>query len=129
MEEILVVIIQVVLEVGLQIFGSIGLDFATSSRGNSPTTEEEGCGWLLAFGVAGGVCGGLSLIPYPKALLPWAGLRIANLIAAPLLAGELSSLAVRYVFTQRSWDPRHHFWRGFWFAMCFGLIRFTYIHR
>jgi hypothetical protein len=78
------------------------------------------------FALFGGICGGLSLIPYPNALLPNAGLRIANLVAAPLLAGAVSALVAKY-WTGRDWNPAHHFWRGFWFAMLFGVVRFAYI--
>jgi hypothetical protein len=120
-EEIIAFVFQFLLEVVLQIFGSLGLDFASSRRDQK---DEGGCGWLGVFALFGGICGGLSLIPYPNALLPNAGLRIANLIAAPLLAGAVSALVANY-WTGR--DAAHHFWRGFWFAMLFGVVRFAYI--
>jgi hypothetical protein len=122
-EEILGFIIQLVIEVLVQIFGALGLDVASSRRGRG---EEGGCGWLAVFAFFGGVCGGLSLIPYPAPLLPNAGLRIANLIVAPLLAGGVSALAAN-LWAGRGWNPAHHFWRGFWFAMLFGLVRFAYV--
>jgi hypothetical protein len=81
MEEIVALLIQLVLEVGLQLLGSIGFDFATETRrtrGDGP--NDDGCGWLIAFAVFGGICGGISLIFAPKLLLPKLGLRIANLV-------------------------------------------------
>lgn len=132
MEEILALVIQLVLEVGLQIFGSLGFDFATESRRNRKGEEdksEDGFGWLLAFAVFGGICGGLSLIFAPKLILPKLGLRIANLVVSPLVAGGLSYLVARYVWSARGSSPTHHFWRAFCFALAFGLVRFAYAHR
>jgi len=133
MEEIVALLIQLVLEVGLQIFGSLGFDWATESRRDrkkdGETQEHDGCGWLVAFAVFGAICGGLSLVFAPKLLLPNVGLRVANLILAPLLAGGLSYLVAAFVWTARGQNPQHHFWRGFWFALLFGLVRFAYAHR
>ena len=127
MEEVIGLVIQFVLEVGLQLFGTIGIDAATSHRRSEK--EEAGCGWLVAFAFFGAIFGGLSLIFAPKLLLPTLALRIANLILAPLVAGGLSYLVARHVWTSRGWEPSHHFWRGFWFALAFGLVRFAYAHR
>src|SRR5204863_162112 len=65
-------------------------------------------------------------IPIPKILLPTLGLRIANLVAAPLAAGGLSYLVAVYVWAPRGQSAGHHFWRGFWFALAFGVVRFAY---
>ena len=133
MEEIVALLIQLVLEVGLQIFGSIGFDFATESRRtkgkHGQVADDDGCGWLFTFAVFGGICGGLSLIFAPKLILPSLGLRLANLLAAPLLAGGLSYLVAAHIWAARGQSPRHHFWRGFCFALAFGLVRFAYAHR
>src|SRR6478672_4958116 len=100
MEEIVALLIQIVLEVGLQLFGSIGFDFATESRrtkdGKGEVKDEDGCGWLFAFAVFGGICGGLSLIFAPKLMLPNLGLRLANLMVSPLVAGGLSYLVAAF---------------------------------
>ena len=133
MEEIVALLIQFLLEVGLQLFGSIGFDFATESRRKhgkeGETRNHDGCGWLVAFAVLGAICGGLSLIFAPKLLLPNVGLRVANLVVSPLVAGGLSYLVARHVWAARGQSPQHHFWRGFWFALAFGLVRFAYAHR
>ena len=130
MEEIVALLIQFVLEVGLQLFGSLGFDFATESRRKEAkqgeTQEQDGCGWLFAFAVFGAICGGLSLIFAPKLMLPNLGLRIANLVLSPLVAGGLSYLVARYAWAARGASPQHHFWRGCWFALAFGLVRFAY---
>jgi hypothetical protein len=136
MEEIVALLIQFVLEVGLQIFGSIGFDFATESRRkhgkdgkDGETRDQDGCGWLVLFAVFGAICGGLSLIFAPKLLLPNVGLRVANLVLAPFVAGGLSYLVAAFVWSARGQSPQHHFWRGFWFALAFGLVRFAYAGR
>ena len=133
MEEIVALLIQFLLEVGLQLFGSIGFDFATESRRakneKGETKDSDGCGWLFAFAVFGGICGGISLIFAPKLMLPNLGLRVANLVVSPLIAGGLSYLVAAFVWAARGKSPQHHFWRGFWFALAFGLVRFAYAHR
>lgn len=131
MEELVALLIQLVLEVGLQLFGSLGFDFATESRRSKKsehgeTQEHDGCGWHVAFAVFGGICGGLSLIFAPKLLLPNIGFRVANLLAAPFVAGGVSYLVARHVWAPQGQSPGHHFWRGFWFALVFGLVRFAY---
>jgi hypothetical protein len=124
-EEIISFIVQVVLEVGLQLFGSLGLDVTTTPRGD----RKGGCGLYLAFGVFGAVCGGISLIFAPDAIIPDSTLRIANLFVAPVVAGWLSYVVARYLWSGRGEEAGEHFWRGFWFAMFFGLVRFAYINR
>jgi hypothetical protein len=127
-EELVAVIIQVVVEVVLQLFGAVSIDWATGASGRKDDREEAGCAWLFIFALAGGACGGLSLLLVPKLILPTLGLRIANLVVAPLAAGWLSYLVARHVWAAGQWSPRHHFWRGFAFALAFGIIRFAYIH-
>ncbi|MFM8271027.1 MAG: hypothetical protein ACKODX_01710 [Gemmata sp.] len=132
MEEVLALVIQLLLEVGLQLFGSLGFDLATESRRarrGPGDADGDGCGWLVAFATFGGICGGCSLVLAPKLLLPNLGLRLTNLFAAPLIAGGLSYLVARYVWSARGASPRHHFWRGVCFAFLFGLVRFAYAHR
>ena len=133
MEEIVALLIQLVLEVGLQIFGSIGFDFATESRRkhgkDGETQDHDGCGWLVVFAVFGAICGGISLIFAPNLLLPNLGLRVANLVVAPILAGGVSYLVAAFVWAPRGQSAAHHGWRGFWFALAFGLVRFAYAGR
>jgi hypothetical protein len=126
-EEIVALLIQVVVEVGLQLLGGIGVDFLTAARSRDDR-DRDGCGWLVLFAAIGAVCGGLSLLVVPNLFLPNLGLRIANLIVAPVLAGALSYLVARRLWTSRKGEPAHHFWRGFSFALAFGLVRFAYAH-
>jgi hypothetical protein len=133
-EEVLAIALQLVLEIGLQLFGSLGFDAATETaqrkRGTSGEVEEhDGCGWLLLFALFSGACGGLSLLFAPKLLLPNLALRLANLAAAPLVAGGISYAFAKFVWAPRGPSAGHHFWRGFWFALVFGLVRFAYAGR
>ena len=108
---------------------AVGIDWATGSSGRRADKEEAGCGWLFTFALLGAACGGLSLVLVPKLVLPTLGLRVANLVVAPLAAGGLSYLIARHVWAAGQWPPRHHFWRGFCFALAFGIVRFAYAHR
>ncbi len=131
MEEVAAFVFQVLIEVGLQLLGGLGVDWATTRREGS---LEEGCsgpGWFALFG---GLCGGLSLVFVPNLLLPNLTLRLLNLALAPLLAGWLSYLVAANLWATRRnrsapGRPRQHFWRGFWFALAFGAVRFAYAHR
>lgn len=131
MEEVLAFLLQLLFEVGLQLFGGLGVDVATETarreRGKrGETVEEEGCGWLLMFGAVGGACGGISLLVAPNLVLPNVGLRVANLVLAPLIAGGLSYVFATFLFTAKGQNASHHFWRGLSFALVFGLVRFAF---
>ena len=103
MEELVALIIQVVVEVGLQLFGAVGIDWATGASDKKGDKEEAGCGWLFIFALLGAACGGLSLVLVPKLVLPTLGLRIANLVVAPLAAGGLSYLVARLRYAVPQW--------------------------
>lgn len=129
MEEIFAIVLQVLIEVGIQFFGGIGIDLAATSGKGEGDRDQDGCGWLAIFGVFGAICGGLSLLVMPNALLPNFPLRLANLVISPFLAGGLSYLIAANVWSRDRRDPRHHFWRGFCFALLFAIVRFAYVHR
>jgi len=118
-EEILGVIIQLVLEVGLQAIISGGVDLAATRGRNS-----AGCGWLIGHGLIGGLCGWLSTLLFPNLMLPFAWMRVANLIVAPFAAGLLTLLIDRRF--NHGKDGQNAFWHGFTFALLFGLARFAF---
>lgn len=131
MEEILALLLQLVLELGLHLFGGLGFDVATETtrrtRGtHGRTVEEDGCGWLLVFAVVGGACGGISLLIAPNLILPNFGLRAANLVLAPFVAGGVSYVFATFVYAPKGQSASHHFWRGFCFALLFGVVRFAF---
>ncbi len=133
-EELLALLLQIFLEIGLQLFGGLGFDVATeTTRGkrgkHGETVDDDGCGWLLLFAVLGGACGGLSLIFAPNLLLPNFGLRAANLVLAPLVAGGVSYAFATFVYAPKGQSASHHFWRGLCFALLFGIVRFAFGRR
>jgi hypothetical protein len=122
-EEVVVVVLQVVFELGVQLLGAPGIDFSTSSSNKT----ERGCGWIVLHTFLGGLCGWVSTLIFPKLLLAHVGLRIANLMIAPLVAGGLSYWAADLVRKKpETWTP---FWHGFAFALAFGLARFAFGQR
>lgn len=137
MEELIAFLLQVVLEIGLHLFGGLGADVATeatrSKRGKrgakGEVVEEDGCGWLLLFAAVGGACGGISLLLAPQLILPNFGLRFANLLVAPLIAGGVSYVFATFVWAPKGQSASHHFWRGFCFALLFGIVRFAFARR
>lgn len=131
MEEVIAFLFQLLLEIGLQLFGGLGLDVGTETarrkRGkHGETVDEDGCGWLLLFAAVGGACGGISLLLAPNLLLPNFGLRVANLVLAPLIAGGVSYVFATFVYAPKGQSASHHFWRGFCFALVFGIVRFAF---
>lgn len=120
MEEIIAVVIQLVLEVGLQVLVSGGIEAASavSKKGSA------GCGWLIGHGLIGGLCGWLSTLLFPHLMLPYVWLRVANLIVAPFVAGGLTML-LDHQFN-KSRDGTNAFWHGLTFALLFNLARFAF---
>jgi hypothetical protein len=131
MEELAAFVIQILIEFGIQLFGSLGFEWATGSdrKKADGTADDNGYGWLVLFAVIGGACGGISLVLVPNLLLPALWMRVLNLVLAPVAAGGMSYLFARKVWAAGGYGPRHHFWRGFVFALAFGLVRFAYAHR
>ncbi len=122
MEEVLVVVLQVFFEVVIQLLGWWPLDVSTGSD-----RVDRGCGWLLLHAFVGGLLGFLSALIAPQLLLPFAWLRVANLVVAPLAAGGLAYLFARWAKARgNAFDPRTHFWHGFLFALMFGAARFAF---
>lgn len=124
MEEVLIVVVQGLLELGLEFLIYCGLDFA-ALRGRSD--EEYGCSLAGFFFICGAVLGSLANLARPRLLLPYPWLRIANLIIGPLLAGGASWLMTQWR-QQRGAKvlPGNHFFFAFWFTLAFDLVRFAY---
>jgi len=121
-EEILVVLFQIFFEFLLQFFGSVPINFSFGSA-----RAERRWGWLLLHAVVGGLLGALSTLLVPNLVLPYAALRIANLIVAPVLAGGIAYLFARWAKSRgHAFDPVAHFWHGVLFAFLFGAARFAF---
>ena len=123
MEEVVAVVLQAVFEIGFQVLISGGVDLAAAVSRRNPS----GCGWAVGHTVVGGLCGWLSAIMFPHLVLPYTGLRIANLVVGPLIAGGLTLLVERAF--RRGAGGAAAFWHGFAFALAFGLARFAFAAR
>ena len=125
MEEILVIAFQLFFEFFIQIVGSGILDGI--GRATTNTKTEDGC---VIFGlhiVLGGGLGWISTLIAPKLFLPFFGLRLANLILAPLIAGAISYGIAKW--SKPGCNATGPFWHGCLFALMFGLARFAFAIR
>jgi hypothetical protein len=116
MEEFIVILIQLFFEFGIQFFASPLTDFSLGNK------TDKGCGILCLHMLLGGGLGWLSTLIAPKLLLPLAGLRIANLIVSPLLAGGIAWFAAKQWTRQ---DAQSAFLHGALFALMFGMARYA----
>lgn len=87
MEEFLIVILQAMFEIVWQSLFYFPFDLPSSGSGR----KDEGLwGWLALFVVVGTLAGILLTLWQPHVLLPFAWLRIVNLVLGPVLAGSVS---------------------------------------
>jgi hypothetical protein len=130
MEEILIVILQLLFEFLLQLLMYGGLDLAAWTIGNKEDkTGAAGCLVMTIFFLIGAGVGGLANLIHPGAFLPYQWLRIANLLAGPVLAGGVSWLFADWRRRRGAHlVPWLHFWMAFWFVLGFDVVRFIYAH-
>lgn len=122
MEEVVAVFFQVFFELLIQLLGSSGISWASGDD-----KFDRGCGYFLLHSLAGGGLGWLSTVIAPHLVLPYAWLRISNLILAPLVSGSISyGFASLANSRGRKWDPTSHFLHGALFAFFFGAARFAF---
>jgi len=124
MEEILLVIIQFLIEVVGQVLLELPFEFGDWRR-----SELERGSWqrYTAALLLGGLIGGISLWFFPHTMLhqPW--LRLANLVAAPLLSAALAHTIASSRMPQRSHIvPAVHGWTAFCFTLGVATVRFAY---
>jgi hypothetical protein len=121
MEEFLAIAFQLFFEVVIQILGSPGISWAGHSK------WDRGCS-VLAFHIGiGWLCGWISALIAPKLILPFAALRLANLLIAPLVAGAVSYGIAKLANAHgNNWSPTDHAFQGFGFAFFFGCARYAF---
>src|SRR5262245_26318447 len=131
MEEILIIVLQVIFELGLEMLLWFGADVAawwSFSRDEKP--GSLGCVTVFLIFIAGAGAGFLMNLIYPRPVLPYDWLRMINLIAGPLLAGWAGWLFADWRRRRGAQIiPNYHFWIGFWFVLGFDLVRFIYAKR
>ena len=125
MEEVLVAIIQFVFEVAAQ---SIGwLPFGYYPRDDYSDRGSRIFLTVLAF-LGGVACGGASIFFLPHSYLHYAWLRIASLVASPLVAGGIAwCVAEMRVPYRPHVVPGLHFWYAFTFTLGLSLYRFAHV--
>ena len=123
MEEILVAVLQVILEFGLELLIYGGLDVAAE---RAAPAERRGCLLLTLFALIGAGLGAVANAVHPRPVLPFPWLRITNLVVGPFLAGVLSLLAARW---RRRPEPALHFGLACVFVLGFNLVRFAFARR
>ena len=129
MEELLILLLQLAIELGFQLLGSCDLiDLLPFRSKFQDPIDADGCiGISFAFLLLGALCGLIVNVVHNKVLIPFAWLRIANLIAGPLLSGGISYLlAVRRSAHAPDIKPWTRFWFGFSYTLAFVVIRFAY---
>lgn len=128
MEELLVLILQFLFEFVLNVLGNLPFDWPSRNRA---TPERERIAAVCALWFAGGcVLAGISLLIFPRSLVPTPALRMLNLLLAPVAAAFLSqAIARRRARRNPNIVPRNHFWQAFWYTSGLTLIRFMYTTR
>ncbi len=127
MEFFIEIILQIALEVLVQFFGELLVEFGLQIRSKNASPVKNPV--LAAFGylLCGAIIGGISLIFFPHAVLDNPGIRLANLILTPIAAGLLMTFvgAIRRRKGQ-SVIRLDTFSYGFVFAFGMALIRFLF---
>lgn len=130
MEEVLIILLQILFEVGLEMLCWVSADFTAWSIERNKKPGSFGCGTMFVMFLIGAACGGIMNWIYERPLLPYDWLRIVNLVVGPLLAGGAGWLIAEWRRRRGTTiSPSLHFWIGFCFVLGFDLIRFIYARR
>lgn len=122
MEEVVAVFFQLFFEMVIQFFGSSGLSWATGDD-----RFDRGCTTVVLHAIAGGSIGWISTLIAPHLVLPYAWMRLTNLIVSPALSGLISYGIAKYANSKGSkWDPTAHFLHGIMFALMFAGARLAF---
>lgn len=130
MEEILIIVLQLFFEFGLELLFWAGLDLTAWSIAREEKSGGVGCTLMfLVFLIGAGLAAFMNWL-YPRPLLPYDWLRIINLIAGPLLAGGAAWWFADWRRRRGAKIlPSLHFWSAFWFVLGYDLVRFAYAKR
>lgn len=124
MEQVLVLLVQFLLEVGLELLVYFPFDWPWADKNRN---GNFGCFGLLLFAGLGCGTGALANLFLHHLLIPWAWLREVNLLLAPLFSGYVSWLVAKWRSGRTAGDrPFWHFWSAFVFTLGFVLIRFAF---
>ena len=128
MEEIFVLILQFVIELLLNVFSIFPLDWSTSEHETATSNQlwvKNACLFVVA-----GCIAWMSTFVFPQSLISVSGLRILNVLMAPIVSAYASqAITRRRSVNNPDLNPRHHFWQAFWFTLGLVLVRFAYVTR
>jgi len=128
MEEILIAVIQFLFEFTLDVLSDIPFEWMSKNR---TTPEPEGIVMpCIVWFFAGCLLAGISLLVVSHTVIAISGLRMTNLVLAPVASACLSqSIAAHRSKGNPYIVPSNHFWQAFWFTLGLTLIRFAYASR
>lgn len=125
MEELLILILQGLAEFVFEVLINLPFEW-TSER---VFERSEGSLWkscAVWFMVACGL-GLITLLLFKHTFITSPYLRILNVALAPLGSAFISqSFAIQRASNNQDVNPRHYFWRAYWFTFGFTLMRFLY---
>jgi hypothetical protein len=125
MEELLIVIVQFLFEFILDVLLNIPFDWPSRNRDSFEPESIWATCFLWFLGAS--FLGWLSLFFFEHTWIAYPGLRIANLVVAPIVSGAISqAIAIRRAQRNPYLVPRNHFWQAYWFTLGFTLVRFAY---
>ncbi len=124
MEELIIIVIQFVVEVVGQALVQIPFDCIT----RNPKKPEEDSLWRYVLFLSGGSAVGWGSVGIlPRTMLHLSGLRIANLVLAPMVAAAVARLIASSRSKRNPFiEPKVHGWSAFWFTLGLAAIRFAY---
>jgi hypothetical protein len=129
MEIIFEVLLGLLLEILGQGFFELLAEFGIRSLGHSIGLKKPVNPIMATVGylILASVCGGLSLLIFPKHLIANTNLQLLNLLVTPIILGWIMSKR-RNILVLKGKTPIRldSFAYGFTFALAFGLIRFIY---
>jgi hypothetical protein len=124
MEEIIVLLLQGIIECGIELLAWLPFDLAV---GGAP---DRGGSWgvgVVLFLVIGAGMGALMNALTPHLLLPYPWLREANLVLAPFASGWLSWMLAKWRLKKNDRArPARSFWYAFCFTLGFVVVRFAW---
>ncbi|HEX4796823.1 MAG TPA: hypothetical protein VH370_23730 [Humisphaera sp.] len=132
MEDVLILILQFIFEVGLQVLAELPWDLFVGRRqtASNPNRPAGPGVWIFLSLIAGAAVGGLSLLIFPTTLLHLPATRMANLAVAPAISGFASAGFSRLWPNRRKpGDPAIRPIAAACFTFALAVIRFTYAAR
>lgn len=128
MEELLVIAFQFLIELILEIV--VNLPFDWPNRNPREREPERIGGSCVVWCIGGALLGWLSVALFKHTLISVGGLRVLNLVIAPIASAYVSQgLALRRAQTNSNIIGRNHFWKAFWFTLGLVVVRFAYTTR